>query len=129
MVKLTLKKTLAKENYVKNLVIKGTCQVKENVIDYDQHKLHPQLVNDIMNFIEKEISEGKYSKKDKDFDKSKILQDILVSIFGDLSDSELKFYQNTIQHIIDNNLVKKNTFFLKGYEVLKKTVLKFSRYL
>ena len=111
MVKLKLKKSLAKENYVKNLVIKGTCQVKENVIDYDQHKLDPQLVNDIMNFIEKEISQGKYSKKDKDFDKSKILQDIIVSIFGDLNESELKFYENTIQHIIDNNLVKKNTFF------------------
>ena len=99
MVKLKLKKSLAKENYVKNLVIKGTCQVKENVIDYDQHKLDPQLVNDIMNFIEKEISQGKYSKKDKDFDKSKILQDIIVSIFGDLNESELKFYENTIQHI------------------------------
>ena len=50
---------VAKENYVKTLVIKGACQVKENVIDYDQHKLNPQLVNDIMNFIEKEISQGK----------------------------------------------------------------------
>ena len=84
-----LKKSLAQENYVKTLVIKGTCQVKENVIDYADHELDPQLVNDLMNFIEKEISKGKYSKKD--FDKSKILQDIIVSIFGDLSESELKW--------------------------------------
>ena len=100
MGKIVLKKSLAQENYVKTLVIKGTCQVKENVIDYADHELDPQLVNDLMNFIEKEISKGKYSKKD--FDKSKILQDIIVSIFGDLSESELKWLENTIQHIIDN---------------------------
>ena len=40
---IVLKKSLAQENYVKSLVVKGTCQVKENVIDYDQHKLDPQL--------------------------------------------------------------------------------------
>jgi hypothetical protein len=42
MGKIVLKKSLAQENYVKALVVKGTCQVKENVIDYEQHKLDPQ---------------------------------------------------------------------------------------
>ena len=37
MVNLKLKKSLAKENYVSNLVIKGTCQVKE-IIDYENQK-------------------------------------------------------------------------------------------
>jgi hypothetical protein len=68
---IVLKKSLAQEQYVKSLVVRGTCQVKENAIDYEQHKLDPQLVNCIMNFIEKEISKGKYCKKE--FDKSKIL--------------------------------------------------------
>jgi hypothetical protein len=80
-----------------------------------------------MNFIEKEISKGKYSKKD--FDKSKILQDIVVSVFGNLSESELKWLENTIQHIIDNKLVKKNTLFLKGFDILKKVVMTSSKYL
>ena len=62
MGKIVLKKSLAQENYVKTLVVKGVCEVKENVIDYEQHKLDSQLVNDIMNFIEKEISKGKYCK-------------------------------------------------------------------
>ena len=61
-----------------------------------------------MNFIEWEITEDKYSKKD--FDKSKILQDIIVSIFGALSDSELKWLENTIQHIIDYKVVKKHFY-------------------
>ena len=80
-----------------------------------------------MNFIEKEISKGKYSKKD--FDKSKILQDIVVSVFGNLSESELKWLENTIQHIIDNKLVKQNTLFLKGFDILKKVVMTSSKYL
>ena len=51
MPNLKLKKSLAKENYVKTLVIKGTCEVKENVVDYEDRKCDPQLVNDIMSFI------------------------------------------------------------------------------
>ena len=127
MPKLKLKKSLAKENYVKTLVIKETCEVKENVINYEDRKCDPQLVNDLMSFIEKEISKGKYSKKD--FDKSKILEDIVFSVWGNLSESELKLLEKTIQHIIVNNLVKKYPLFLKGFDVLKKVVMKSSKYL
>ncbi len=55
--------------------------------------------------IENEISESKYTKKDKDFDKSKILQDIIISVFGDLNESEVKWLENQVQQIIDNKLV------------------------
>ena len=127
MGKIVLKKSLAQENYVKTLVIKGTCEVKQNVIDYEQHKLDPQLVNCIMNFIEKEISKGKYCKKE--FDKSKILQDIIVSIFGELNEAENKWLESTIQHIIDNKLVKKNTLFLKAFDLVKTAVTTSSKYL
>ena len=126
MGKIVLKKSLAQENYVKSLVVRG-CQVKETVIDYEQHKLDPQLVNCIMNWIEKEIYKSKYCKKE--FDKSKILRDIIVSIFGDLNEDENKFIESTIQHIIDNKLVKKNTLFLKGFDLLKKAVTTSSKYL
>ena len=128
MVNLKLKKSLAKENYVNQLVIKGTCQVKE-IIDYENQKTNPQLIQDLMNFIEQEIAESKYTKKDKDFDKSKILHDIIVSVFGDLNESEQKWLENQVQHLIDNKLVFKKKLFLKGYNILKKTVIKISRYL
>ena len=124
---IVFKKSLAQENYVKTLVIKGTCQVKENVIDYEQHKLDPQLVHCIMNFIEKEIYKSKYCKKE--FDKSKILRDIIVSIFGDLNEDENKFIESTIQHIIDNKLVKKNTLFLKAFDLVKTAVTTSAKYL
>ena len=127
MGKIVLKKSLAQENYVKSLVVKSVCQVKENVIDYEQHKLDPQLVNCIMNFIEREISKSKYSKRE--FDKSKILRDIIVSIFGDLNEDENKFIESTIQHIIDNKLVKKNPLFLNGWDLLKKVAVTSSKYL
>jgi len=64
MVNLKLKKSLAKENYCNQLVIKGTCQVKE-VVNYENQKTNPQLIQDLMTFIENEISESKYTKKIK----------------------------------------------------------------
>ncbi len=127
MTNLKLKKSLAKENYSNQLVIKGSCQVKE-IVDYEKHKFDSQLIQDLMQFIETEITEGKYSKKHKDFDKPKILQDILISVLGDLNETELKWLENTIQHIIDNKLVKK-TLILKGYNLLKKTVITLSKHL
>ncbi len=108
MVNLELKKSLAKENYVNQLVIKGTCQVKE-IVDYENQKTNPQLIQDQMNFIQNEIAESKYTKKDADFD-FKILHYILVSTFGDLTESEQKWLENQNQHIIDNKLVKQRLF-------------------
>ena len=128
MVNLKLKKSLAKEDYLDRLKIKAICQIKE-INNYEKHKFDSQLIQDLMTFIENEISEGKYSKKNEDFDKSKILQDILISVFGDLNETELKWLENTIQHIIDNKLVKKKTLILKGYNLLKKTVITLSKHL
>jgi hypothetical protein len=127
MVNLKLKKSLAKENYCNQLVIKGTCQVRE-IVNYENQKTNPQLIQDLMTFIENEISESKYTKKDKDFDKPKILHDILVSTFGDLTESEQKWLENQVQHIIDNHLVKKNACF-KRLQFIKKTVISLSKHL
>jgi len=128
MVNLKLKKSLAKENYVNQLVLKGTCQVKE-VVDYENQKTNPQLIQDLMQFIENEIAESKYTKKDSEFDKPKILEDILISVYSNLDDSEKKWLEHQIQHIIDNKLVKKKTLILKGYNLLKKTVITLSKHL
>ncbi len=37
--------------------------------------------------------------------------------------------EKQIQHIIDNKLVKKKTLILKGYNLLKKTVITLSKHL
>jgi len=128
MVNLKLKKSLAKENYVNQLVIKGTCQIKE-VVDYENQKTNPQLIQDLMQFIENEIAESKYTKKDSEFDKPKILEDILISVYSNLDDNEKIWLEKQIQHIIDNKLVKKKTLILKGYNLLKKTVITLSKHL
>ena len=62
-----------------------------------------------MNYVEKQIYKSKYSKRE--FDKSKNLHDIKVSIFGELNEAENKWLESAIQHIIDNKLVNKNTLF------------------
>jgi len=104
---LKLSNSLAKINYAKNLVIKGTCELK-SLPDYEEHKLNPQLVNDLMNFLEKEISSGKFSKAK--FDKSAILKEIITSVFGSLTDTEIQLLETQVLYVIDNKLVKKKTF-------------------
>ena len=49
------------------------------------------------------------------------MRDIIVSIFGDLNEDENKFIESTIQHIIDNKLVKKNTLFFKRFRFIEKS--------
>ena len=110
MVNLKLKKSLAKQNFCNQLIVRGSCQVKE-IIDYENQKTNPQLIQDLMQFIETEINEGKYSKKDAEFDKPKILEDILISVYSNLDDSEKIWLEKQIQHIIDNKLVKKKHLF------------------
>jgi len=104
---LKLSNSLAKINYAKNLVIKGTCELK-SLPDYEEHKLNPQLVNDLMNFLEKEIRSGKFSKAK--FDKSAILKEIITSVFGSLTDTEIQLLETQVLYVIDNKLVKKKTF-------------------
>ena len=107
--KLKLSKSLSKSNNVKNLVIKATCEVKE-IADYHDHKLNPQLINDLMNFLEKEISNGKFSQSD--IDKSELLKHIIESVFvSELTEEEIKFIDTQVQYIIDNKLIKKKTLF------------------
>jgi hypothetical protein len=128
MVNLKLKKSLAKENFCNQLILKGSCQVRE-VVNYENQKTNPQLIQDLMTFIENEIAESKYTKKDSEFDKPKILEDILISVYSNLDDSEKIWLEKQIQHIIDNKLVKKKTLILKGYNLLKKTVISLSKHL
>ena len=103
--KLKLSKSLSKSNYVK-----ATCEVKE-IADYHDHKLNPQLINDLMNFLEKEISSGKFSQSD--IDKSELLKHIIESVFGsELTEEKIKFIDTQVQYIIDNKLIKKNIIWI-----------------
>jgi len=62
MVYLKLKKSLAKEDFVNTIIVRGSWQVKE-IVDYENQKTNPQLIQDLMNFIQNEITESKYTKK------------------------------------------------------------------
>ena len=112
MSKFKLQNSLEKTNYIKTLILKAICLIKENVIDYQQHKLNQQLINDTINFIDKEINASKFSKED--IDKSAIIIEIMVAIFGNLSETELIILESSIQFITDNDLIKKRSYFKKG---------------
>ena len=74
MTKLKLRNSLGKVSYVQTLIQKGICEIKE-IVNHTDHKLSPQLTQDIMQFIELEISKGKFSKSN--LDKSGIVSEIL----------------------------------------------------
>jgi len=55
------------------------------------------------------------------FDKNQILQDILMSVYGELTPEEIKLLENQIQHIVDNKLVKRKGFFKKFGDYKKRS--------
>ncbi len=63
MVYLKLKKSLAKENFCNQLIIKGSCQVKE-IVDYENQKINPQdLTKNKINSRSNEFYRKKNSRK------------------------------------------------------------------
>ena len=108
---LKLQNSLEKSNFIKQLILKAICEIKTNLVDFEQYKLNQHLINDVINFVKSEISKSKYSKED--FDKSEIIKEIMVQVFG-LNESELIILDASIQFILDNKLVKKRGILKKG---------------
>lgn len=114
--KLKVKKSLALEQFCKSLVVKGVCEIKE-LVDYESQKMSPQLVTDMLNFVEEQTNNSKWKGK---FDKKALVLEILVTCFS-LSDEERALCDNMIQHDIDNNLIRDRTvrrFFVAGISCL-----------
>ena len=109
---LKLQNSLEKSNFIKQLILKGICEIKTNLVDFQDYKLNQQLINDVINFVKSEISKSKYNKED--FDKSEIIKEIMSQVFGALSETELLILDSSIQFILDNKLVKKRGILKKG---------------
>lgn len=114
--KLKLKKGLALENFVKSLAQKGIMEVKE-LTDYQSHKLNPQLTSDLMNFIEKQVSNSEFSKKD--INKKELLKEILKACF-ELTEEELNIIEKMVNYAIENEIVKPKTFFSRFMKGARK---------
>jgi hypothetical protein len=123
--KLKVTNSLAKQNFVKQLINGGISEIKE-LEEHLSFKMSPQLTQDIMQFVEMEISKGKFSKAD--LDKSGIVSEILKQTFG-LTDEEIITIENQVSHILDNNLVKKNTFLKQSFTFLKGVLVPRKNYL
>ena len=109
---LKLKNSLEKSNFIKQLILKAICEIKTNLVDFEQYKLNQQLINDVINFVKSEILKSKYNKED--FDKSEIIKEIMNAVFGNLSETELIILDSSIQFRLDNKLVKKRGILKKG---------------
>ena len=42
---LKLQNSLEKSNFVKQLILKTICEIKTNLVDFEQYKLNQQLIN------------------------------------------------------------------------------------
>ncbi len=109
---LKLQNSLEKSNFIQQLILKAICEIKTNLVDFEQYKLNQQLINDVINFVKSEISKSKYSKDE--FDKTEIIKEIMSQVFGTLSETELIILDSSIQFILDNKLVKKRGILKKG---------------
>ena len=116
---LKLQNSLEKSNFVKQLILKAICEIKSNLVDFQDYKLNQQLINDVINFVKSEISKSKYNKED--FDKSEIIREIMNQVFS-LTESELLILDASIQFILDNNLVKKRGILKKGLSLASSVV-------
>lgn len=119
MSKLKLSKSLAQANFVKTLIQKGSCEIKE-IVDYAEHKLRPQLINDIMNFIESEVSKSKFAKAE--IEKSQIVIEIMKQCY-DMSDTDIEWVESHMQYVHDNKMVKKTSYFLLGLKYISKALI------
>jgi hypothetical protein len=117
---LKLQNSLEKSNFVKQLILKTICEIKTNLVDFEQYKLNQQLINDVINFIKSEISKSKYSKEE--FDKTEIIKEIMSQVFGTLSETELIILDSSIQFILDNKLVKKRGILKKGLSLTSSVI-------
>jgi len=107
---LIVKKSLGQVQFVKSVIQKGSCQVKE-LIDFADHKLSPQLVTDLCRFVEAELGSSKY----KDVNRTELVKAIMIDAFGgDFSESEKQFLDETIQFALDHNLIKKSSILGKA---------------
>jgi len=116
--KLKLKKSLALENFTLKLIEMGKLEIKE-VVDYSTHKLNPQLLQDVMAFIDEEISASKY--KSSKIDRTALVIEIFSAVF-ELSPEEREYLEKQIVHILDNGLLKKSIlkkFLSVSYRFLK----------
>lgn len=123
MGKIVLRKTLAVESFVKSLVQKGILEIKE-IVDFETQKLNPQLLQDLMVFIEEEISTSKY--KNQNINRTELVKTILSSIF-EFNEEELNYLEKQITHLLDNSMIKNRSVLKKVGRLLYSLIKRFLR--
>jgi hypothetical protein len=106
MGKLKIRNSLAVESFTRSLVQLATLQIKE-IPGHESMKLSPQLISDVMRFIESQIQESKY--KTADISRTELVKAIMSSVF-ELTESEMDYLDKSITHLIDSGVLKKNYF-------------------
>ena len=100
--KIKPKKSLAVDQFVQKLNKDSIEEIKA-VVGYEQLKLDPRLIRDLMIFVETVVSESKYRKEN--INKLELVVDVWKNVFQ-ISDDEEKILRDIMNAALEDKTVK-----------------------
>ena len=123
MDEIKFKGKLRQHSVIHTLIQKCICRIKE-IPEYQTLKLEPQLIRDIMNVINEEMSNER--KIEKIVDKKELVKEVYKQVYKDEINEDLENYlDKTIDFLLDSKIVKKKKLIIiKALKYIVKKVLK-----
>ena len=122
MKEIKFKRKLREHSIIRTIIQKCVCRIKE-IPQYQILKYESQLIRDIMNVVNEQLSNER--KIEKVVDKKEIVKEVYKSVFKEEINEDLENYINKkINFLLDTKIVKKKKLIIKVLKYVVKKVLK-----